>query len=93
MYATFNRFEIQMTRTQAESASHQGRCDEDVKILLEDPKIRRRLDKIDPSLIAAELREYGAWDDTELQDRQANRERITWIAACNITEELAAKKH
>lgn len=91
MYAYFNRFEIQMTRQQAKSASHPGTCDSDVRDLLNDPKILRRLDKIDPEKIAAELREYGAWDDAELQDRQANRERIIWIAAGNITEELHTK--
>lgn len=87
MYASFNRFEIQMTLKQARSASHQGQCDEDVKILLQDPKIIRQLDKIDPEKIAAELHEYGAWDEEELKDSQANRERIIWIAAGDIVEE------
>lgn len=91
MYAIFNHFEIQMTRNQAESASHPGPCDSDVRDLLNDRKIARQLDKIAPEKIAAELKEYGAWDETELADHQANRERIIWIAASDISEELATK--
>ena len=88
MYATFERFEIKMTRKQAESASHPGPCDNDVRDLLNDPGIKRQLDKINHATISAELRECGAWDDLELKDEQANRERITWIAACDIIEEI-----
>jgi len=89
MYAPFNRFEIQMTRRQAESASHQGRCDDDVAFLLRDRKISRQLDKIGPDAIRQELSEYGAWDDGELANDDDNRARIVWIAAGNIVEELA----
>ena len=87
MYAIFNRFEIQMTKKQAESASHPGACDSNVAILLQVPAIRRQLDKIPALKIAEELREYGAWDTTELTDDQANRARIVWIAAGDIREE------
>jgi hypothetical protein len=87
MWATFERFEIQMTKAQALSASHQGRCDEDVDALLQLPKIKRQLKKISDSDLSDELREYGAWDETELADRAANEHRIIWIAAGNIREE------
>jgi hypothetical protein len=86
MYASFDRFEIQMTRKQAESASHPGPCDLDVRDLLNDRKIARQLEKIPAEKIAAELKEYGAWDEVELSNEQENRERIIWIAAGNIME-------
>ena len=86
MYAQFNRFEIKMTKSQATSASHQGRCDDDVTALLELPAIKRQFKKIDPALIAAELREYGAWDEAELSDIAANQERIVWLATGDIVE-------
>ena len=89
MFATFNRFEIQMTLTQAESASHQGRCDDDVSELAKAPAIARQLAKIDPQAIRDELREYGAWDDDELSDHEQNLQRILWIAAGDIVEERA----
>lgn len=86
MFAHFNSFELQMTKAQAQSASHQGQCDDDVKALTQDPKIRRQLDKIPPEKIAAELKEYGAWDESELSDHAQNRRRIVWIAAGNIVD-------
>ena len=86
MYAIFNRFELRMTRDQAESASHSGQCDADVEALLLDPEIKKQLDALDALKIREELREYGAWGDTELTDESANRMRIVWIAAGNITD-------
>ncbi|MBK7823029.1 MAG: hypothetical protein IPJ61_18770 [Tessaracoccus sp.] len=92
MYAPFNTFEIQMTADQARSASQPGRdALSDVRALLRDPKIARQLRKIDPEKIRAELKEHGAWDAAELADDNANRERIIWIAAGNITEDLAER--
>ena len=87
MYATFERFSIQMTKREALTASHQGDCTEDVQQLVAMPKIRRQLDNLDPATIRAELAEYGAWDNLELSDDTANRERIIWLAACDIREE------
>ena len=88
MYATFERFEIKMTKDQAASASHSGRCDDDVAALLELPSIKRQLKKINDEDLAAELSEYGAWDDEEIQNRADNEARIVWLAAGNITEDL-----
>lgn len=87
MIAYFNRLQLSMTLRQAQSASHAGRCDEDVAALVRHPVIRRQLDKIDPAAIAAELKEWGAWDAEELADHAANRARIVWIAAGNIVED------
>lgn len=84
--AYFNRFEISMTKGQAASASHSGDCRAEVLTLLEIPKIAKQLDKIGPVAIMEELREYGAWNDEELADNQANRLRIVWIAAGNISD-------
>ena len=87
MWASFNRFEIQMTKDQAESVSHPGPCDSDVACLCRLPKIKRQLRKISDETLADELREYGAWDEDELKDRSDNEMRIIWIAGCNIAEE------
>lgn len=88
MYASFNHFEIEMTKEQAHSVTHSGKCDIDVEILLENPKIKRQLKKITDEKLAAELKEYGAWDEEELKDRKANEQRIIWIAGGNIIDEL-----
>lgn len=87
MYALFDRFELEMTLDQARGASHQGRCDDDVAELVKNPKIRRQLDKIGPAKIRDELRQYGAWDEQELADDDANRLRVVWCAAGNIVDE------
>lgn len=84
--AYFERFSIDMTMTQALSASHQGQCDSDVVTLLEASPIKEQLDKISPDSIREELKEYGAWHETELHDDNENRLRIVWIAACDIRE-------
>jgi len=87
MYAQFNNFEIEMTLKQVQSASHLGRCDDDVNDLLQLPKIKRQLAKIPDDKLIVELSEYGAWDETELSNRQDNEARIIWIAAGNIKED------
>ena len=98
MYAQFNRFEIQMTLAQARSVSGQGQQIENVRALLAVPAIARQFRtcagswidnvyRLTPDNIRAELNEYGAWDDAELSDDDANRERIVWLAGCNIAEE------
>lgn len=85
MRAHFNRFTIQMTRKQAQSAAHQGACDQDIESLC--CKLERQLRKLSPADLAAELKEWGAWDETELADHEQNCRRIIWIAAGNILEE------
>lgn len=87
MYATFNRFEIEMSQEQAESGSHQGECYEDVKALLSEPEIAAQFETIKADDIREELKEYGAWDDQELSDDEENRIRIMWIACGDISTE------
>lgn len=78
--------EIQMTVEQADSGSHQGRCDEDIAELLKVPEISAQLDAIGPDAIRAALKEYGAWDAEELSDDEANRARALWSACCDAKE-------
>ena len=93
MIAIFNYIgEIEMTYKQACSMSHSGKCDADVAIGREIPAIKRQLKKIDPDELRLELRDYGAWDEYELQDHEANLDRILWIAACDIVEEKYHKE-
>lgn len=50
------------------------------------PSIEKQLNKLDPSLVAKELKEYGAWDSVELSDHSANLSRLLWIACGDIKE-------
>lgn len=81
------RIELSMTLEQAEGASHQGQCDDDVKCLSLFPEIAAQLVTIDQAMLAAELKEYGAWDDEALADHDQNLQRLVWLAAGDIVEE------
>lgn len=80
------RIEFKMTLEQAESVSHSGQCNLDVRALSQVPAIRRQLGKIDAATLAGELKEYGAWDASELADHEQNLQRILWLAGCDISE-------
>ena len=83
------RVELEMTLEQAQSCTHPGPCDSDVRALSQQPDIERQLKAIDPEHLRLELREYGAWDNEELADHEQNLQRVLWIAAGDITEEHA----
>ena len=85
-YTSSGRIELNITKAQAAIGSHQGQCDSDIAYLRTFPAIRRQLDKLDPSLVASELKEWGAWDDEELADHDANLSRLLWIACGDIVE-------
>lgn len=80
------RIELKISKSNAQFGCHQGQCDDDVLELSKKPAIARQLKKIDPALLRDELREYGAWDDAELQDHDANLMRILWIACGDIND-------
>lgn len=80
------RIEFQMTMRQAQSATHPGPCDADVRALSEEPVLRRQLAKIDKAVLAQELKEYGVWGEIELADHPQNLQRIVWIAAGDISD-------
>jgi hypothetical protein len=82
----FDTFSISMTKSEARMMSHQGRCDDDVAYARTLPKFAQQLAKIDPSDLARELKEYGAWDSEELSDHDVNLSRILWIAAGDIVD-------
>ncbi len=87
--AYFNRFCLSLPAKCVKECSASGACDEAVAAWT--PKIDFR--QVLEDDIRKELKEYGAWDSVELQDKQANRERIVWIAAGNIKEEEAEKQN
>lgn len=86
-YSGSGRIQLEMTLEQARSASHSGQCDADVAELMRVPKIHSQLNKIDPEELSLELAEYGAWDEEERADHQANLERLVWLAAGQIVDD------
>ncbi len=83
--------EIKMTYEQAKSVSRPGQsADGAVAALRAVPEIATQLADLDADELRDELREYGAWDDTELADHDANLNRILWQAGCDIIDNYQA---
>lgn len=77
---------IEMTLDDAESASHQGECIEDVLALVAKPEIAAQLDKIGSDAIRLAMKGSGGFSAEELADDDGNRNRAVWMAACDIRE-------
>ena len=88
MWASFNRFELNITKAQVLAAYHSGAMDDDIAALAKVPSIARQIKKLDPGQVRLELAEYGAWNEEELQDHAENLQRVLWLAVCNIWENL-----
>ena len=89
-YATFNRFELEIPQECVDDCSHQGECDADVAYWA--GKLDRP-ESITPDKLKAELKEYGAWDDEQLNNDADNWLRLIWCAACNLKEEKCDHSH
>lgn len=70
----------------ARSGYHQGQCDADIAALLALPYLAEQLARIPAESLRKELREYGSWDDAELQDHAQNLARILWLACAESVE-------
>lgn len=86
-YTSSGRIELNITKRQAAIGYHQGQCDEDINELRQVPAIKRQLVKLNPEILLNELKEYGAWNDEELCDHDANLSRILWIMCGNIIDD------
>ena len=88
MWASFNIFELNITKAQVLAAWHPGAMDDDIAALAKVPRIARQLKKLDPGQVRLELAEYGAWNEEELQDHAQNLQRVLWCGVCDIWDEL-----
>jgi len=86
LYASLNYFDLYFTRQDVDSMPLSGACDDTVQAIAKKPYIVCHFNAIDNSILIKELTEYGSWDDIELQDKQANIERIIWIGCSDIKE-------
>lgn len=88
LFAQFNYFDgISLTKNDANYCTHSGACDNEVKEISEKRYVKKQLSKIDKEALKKELKEYGAWDEKELENHEDNIQRILWIAAGNIVDE------
>lgn len=66
-----------------------GSVDDAVRDLTAVPYVAQQLDAVGANAVRDFLREYGAWDATELADDAENRHRAVWLAACGLRDELS----
>lgn len=78
---------LKMTLEEARSGSRSGDCEGDVRALLSLPHIAAQVDAWDADSLRAELSEYGAWDEAELEDLDMCQVRMVWLACGNIAED------
>lgn len=78
--------DLKLTWSDAQSCSHSGNCEDDVKLLMTKPYVKKQLKKLDSVLLKKELSEFGAWDDDELNNHEDNLMRWVWISAGDITD-------
>lgn len=78
--------DLNITKKQALKGSHSGKCDNDINELMDIPSIKKQLDKLNPENLKKELKEYGAWDNLELDNHNENLKRWLWISCGDIIE-------
>ena len=82
-----NYIEFYVYRSDIEEMPIRGACDYVVQQMAIKPYIQNQLaDKQDK--IVKELGEYGTWDESELQDKQANIQRLLWVMISDYREQL-----
>lgn len=69
-----------------EDCSASGAVDDAVAYWIEEPRVAAVFAQLKPRDLRECLRGYGAWDDDELADDDANRRRILWIACGNFRD-------
>jgi hypothetical protein len=81
------RIEFRLSLEQAENVSHSGQCDTDVRMLSELSSIRAITDKLDPEKVRTVVSEmFADITEKELEDDDANIERLLWMAGNDIVE-------
>lgn len=78
--------DLKLTKSDAQSVSHSGTCDDDVDYLMTKQYIKKQLKVISPEQLRKELYDMGAWDDAELSDHNENLKRWVWISGGDIVE-------
>lgn len=80
------RIGLNITKAQAAQGYHQGDCDNSIAELIKQPTIARQIKKLDPAIVAAHLKECGAWEPEELADHAENLKRLLWLACGDIVD-------
>jgi hypothetical protein len=80
------RIELNIPQGLESVGYHSGACDSDIAELMEIDSIKAQLSGIAPQVLSDELKEFGAWDDSELANHGDNLARILWIACGDLVD-------
>ncbi|SAK58933.1 hypothetical protein AWB81_01770 [Caballeronia arationis] len=80
------RLDLELTATQIFSVNLVGLQDQEIRRLSEDPDVKDQTAFWAAEVVAAHLREYGAWSEEELKDHQANIQRTLWTVCCELRD-------
>ena len=80
------RIELNIPQGLESVGYHSGACDSDIAELMELDSIKAQLSAIVPQVLSDELKEFGAWDDSELAHHRDNLARILWIACGDLVD-------
>lgn len=78
--------ELAISPEDAAKGSHSGRCDDDIAALRAVPYIAEQLAALPPDVVKKSLREWGAWNDDDMADHDANLSRLLWLACGDIVD-------
>jgi len=78
--------DLKLTRQDVNYCSQSGDMENNVLETIKKPYVKKQLQKLDPEKLAKELKEFGAWDETQLKDHNENLLRWVWLSACDISE-------
>ena len=87
IWLTGNYIEFYVYQPDFDDMPISGACDYVVEQMASKAYIQKQLaDKQDK--IVKELAQYGAWDESELQDNQVNIQRLLWVMISDYKEQL-----
>lgn len=78
------RIELPLTGKQIKSICTTGNNDVAVNAVCNDSKVKKWLDKYSDEQVKSALEEYGSWTEEELNDQEANKNRLVWVLAWDI---------
>jgi hypothetical protein len=81
------RATLRLTQDDIASVPQSGPADDAIAALRRDPRIESQLQAANMADVRLHLRGYGAWDEAELADDEASRDRWLWLAICDVREE------
>ena len=84
-YSNYNN-DLRITRADANRCSLSGNNEDALKSLMLKPYIKKQLAELKKDALIKELKEYGAWDESELNSHKDNIIRFLWVSCADISE-------